>query len=47
MFTVDRRRQVRERLLERASEDSRIVGAAVTGSAARDAEDRWSDINPR
>ncbi|WP_326826783.1 hypothetical protein [Streptosporangium sp. NBC_01756] len=45
MFTVDRRRYVRTRLLERAREDGRIVGAALTGSAARDAEDRWSDVD--
>lgn len=45
MFTADRRRQVRERLLERARADSRLVGAAITGSAARDAEDQWSDID--
>lgn len=45
MFTVERRQQVRERLLERARADERITGAALTGSAARDAEDRWSDID--
>ncbi|MEU4537543.1 hypothetical protein AB0G15_22045 [Streptosporangium sp. NPDC023825] len=45
MFTVDRRRHVRAQLLERAREDKRIVGAAITGSAARDAEDRWSDVD--
>jgi hypothetical protein len=32
-------------LLDRAGEDGRIVGAAVTGSAARGAEDRWSDVD--
>jgi hypothetical protein len=45
MFTVDRRRQVRARLLERAAGDRRITAAAITGSAAADAEDRWSDID--
>ncbi|AWS44599.1 hypothetical protein DKM19_27910 [Streptosporangium sp. 'caverna'] len=45
MFTVDRRRHVRTQLLERARGDERIVGAAITGSAARDAEDRWSDVD--
>ncbi|MDP9843170.1 hypothetical protein [Streptosporangium lutulentum] len=45
MFTVDRRQYVRTQLLERAREDKRIVGAAITGSAARDAEDRWSDVD--
>jgi hypothetical protein len=36
---------VRALLLERARADARIVGAAITGSAARDAEDRWSDVD--
>jgi predicted nucleotidyltransferase len=45
MFTVDRRQQVRTQLLARAGEDERIVGAAITGSAATDGEDRWSDID--
>lgn len=45
MFLVDRRARVRTRLLDRAGADERIVGAAITGSAARDAEDRWSDID--
>jgi hypothetical protein len=45
MFTVDRRRRVREQLIERAREDERIAGVAVTGSAARGAEDRWSDVD--
>lgn len=45
MFTVDRRRRVRAHLLERARQDERIVGAALTGSAAQDAEDRWSDVD--
>jgi hypothetical protein len=45
MFTVDRREEVRTLLLARAREDARIAGAAITGSAASDAEDRWSDID--
>ncbi|MDT0345874.1 nucleotidyltransferase domain-containing protein [Streptomyces litchfieldiae] len=45
MFTEERRRRVRAGLLERARADGRVVGAALTGSAARDAEDRWSDID--
>lgn len=32
-------------LLARAQHDPRITAAAHTGSAARDAEDRWSDID--
>ncbi|HET7037940.1 MAG TPA: hypothetical protein VFI42_19865 [Thermomicrobiaceae bacterium] len=39
------REAIRARLLDRARADSRITGAALTGSAARDAEDRWSDID--
>ena len=45
MFTVQRREQVRTRILDRARGDDRIAGAAVTGSAAHDAEDSWSDID--
>jgi hypothetical protein len=45
VYTGDRRDQVRARLLDRAGRDPAITGAAVTGSAARGAEDRWSDID--
>jgi len=45
MFTVEWRHNVREQLLRRAREDERIVGAALTGSGARGAEDRWSDVD--
>jgi hypothetical protein len=45
VFTADRRDEVRDRLIERARADERIVGAAITGSAARGAEDRWSDVD--
>jgi predicted nucleotidyltransferase len=45
MFTPDRRREVRAELIERARRDDRIAAAAITGSAARDAEDRWSDVD--
>lgn len=44
MLDVDRRRDVRRRLLGRNREDDRIVGAAVTGSGARHAEG-WSDVD--
>ncbi|MEV1242966.1 hypothetical protein [Nonomuraea sp. NPDC049750] len=36
---------MRAQLIERARVDDRIIGAALTGSAAHDAEDRWSDID--
>jgi predicted nucleotidyltransferase len=45
MFTVDRRDEVRTLLLARARDDAQIAGAAITGSAASGAEDRWSDID--
>lgn len=45
MFTESRRDELRTALLDRARRDQRITGAALTGSAARDAADRWSDID--
>jgi hypothetical protein len=36
---------VRARLPDRARSDACIAWAAITGSAARDAEDEWSDID--
>jgi hypothetical protein len=45
MFTPDDRAGLRASLLRHAASDSRISGAALTGSAAADAEDRWSDID--
>ena len=45
MFTPDDRELIRGKLLEFASKDGRISGAAITGSAAVHREDRWSDID--
>lgn len=45
MFTPDQRARVRSDLLEYATRDQRITGAAITGSAAADSEDKWSDID--
>lgn len=45
MFTPDQRVRLRSHLLERAGLDQRISGAAITGSAAADREDEWSDID--
>ena len=45
MFTPDERAHLRSDLLERAARDCRISGAAITGSAAAESEDRWSDID--
>ncbi|GAB2899446.1 hypothetical protein [Streptomyces mayteni] len=45
MFTVERRDEVRSRLLARARADADVSAAALTGSAARGVEDRWSDVD--
>ena len=45
MFSESDRARVRASLLDRAEGDARIVAAAITGSAALDAEDRWSDVD--
>ena len=45
MFTVGERERLREQLIERARADDRVVGCALLGSAARDEEDAWSDID--
>ena len=45
MFTPEERARLRSDLLDHASRDSRISGAAITGSAAEEREDRWSDID--
>ena len=41
----NRRDAVRARLLEWARADDRVVGAAITGSAAVGREDEWSDVD--
>ena len=45
MFTPEERERLREELLAAAKADGRISGVAVTGSAARDGLDEWSDID--
>lgn len=45
MFTPEERACLRSHLLERAAGDPRLSGAAITGSAAAEREDRWSDID--
>lgn len=45
MFTPEHRTHIRTTLLEEAAKDRRIVGAAITGSAAAGREDQWSDID--
>lgn len=45
MFDVAERAHVRDELVAAARRDADIAGAALVGSAARGAEDRWSDID--
>lgn len=45
MFTVSERDRLRDRLIEQARADDRVVGCALVGSMARGAEDAWSDID--
>jgi hypothetical protein len=45
MFTPNDREQISSRVLDRARADDRVIGAALTGSAADGAQDRWSDID--
>jgi predicted nucleotidyltransferase len=45
MFTREARDRVRDRVLEMARRDDRVVAAAVVGSFAYGEGDRWSDID--
>jgi len=45
MYTVAERSSLRDALVAAARADARIAGAALTGSAAVDTEDEWSDID--
>jgi hypothetical protein len=45
LFTPEQRARLRTRLLDYVASDSRVSGAAITGSAAAEREDRWSDID--
>jgi len=45
MFTVEQRDALRDLLLQLAQKDERIVAAAVVGSLAFDAGDRFSDLD--
>lgn len=45
MFTSEQRARLRSDLIDYATRDRRISGAAITGSAAAEREDRWSDID--
>lgn len=45
MFTVSDRDRLRDRVLEMASSDRRVVAGGVLGSLAHDEGDRWSDLD--
>lgn len=45
MFSAEERDVVRQRLLSLAEADPAVLGAALTGSAATGASDRWSDVD--
>jgi hypothetical protein len=45
VFNVGDRERLRDRLLEMASTDPRVVAGAILGSLAHDEGDRWSDLD--
>ncbi|MFN2624129.1 MAG: nucleotidyltransferase domain-containing protein [Chthoniobacterales bacterium] len=45
MFAVEARDRVRERVLEMAANDDRVVAGAIVGSLALSTGDRWSDLD--
>jgi hypothetical protein len=45
VFTVDYRDKVRDRLLEMAHRDARVVAGAAVGALADGGGDRWSDLD--
>ena len=45
MFSVEDRDRLRDRVLEMASSDPRVVAGAVLGSLSHDEGDRWSDLD--
>ena len=45
MFTAEQRSRIRDDLVELARADPDVVAAAIVGSAARNQEDQWSDID--
>jgi hypothetical protein len=45
MYKTGQREALRAALIEAARNDGRITGAALTGSAAGETEDQWSDID--
>ena len=45
LFSVEYRDRIRNRTLELAASDARVVAGAVVGSLALDEGDRWSDLD--
>ena len=45
VFTVHERDRVRDRLVELARADARVVACALVGAEARGEADRWSDVD--
>ena len=45
MFSIDDRNRIRDRVLQLARTDARVVAGAVVGSLALSEGDRWSDLD--
>lgn len=45
MFTYEQRARLRAGLIDDSDRDARVTGGAITGSAAENRDDRWSDID--
>jgi hypothetical protein len=45
MFSTSDRDRIRDRVLQLAASDARVVAGAVVGSLAHDEGDRWSDLD--
>src|SRR5579859_4240288 len=45
MFTPTDRERIRDRMLQLAQSDPRVVAGAIVGSLALDEGDRWSDLD--
>jgi predicted nucleotidyltransferase len=45
MFSLEYRNRVRDRVLQLADSDARVVAGAVVGSLAFGDGDRWSDLD--
>lgn len=45
MFSINDRDRIRDRVLQMAASDARVVAGAVVGSLALDEGDRWSDLD--